>query len=376
MHSRTLPPLVLPLFLTIASSLNGDSAVPRQTTPEVDAARRTGWQLAMLVIDGLEAGDNKDFPGIQTWLRDFRKATKGIDLAAPPDRWPVIDIDALVARNPNFWRAHYEIAPGDPGFMTLHAGLLLSAGEAVRASHLSIIAGQRPGIPKEMRHALQILLVNSQKAGQRSNALVGEGIKLHDKGDYAEAIKKYRDALAIWQQNGFVHYEFGLSLRDKQLIDLGEKPPSPDAIVVNAGRKNSPEVDAAFAKARKHDPFQLKAWQGDDKAVIRGFLALAKKGMPAWQQIVKDREKQVEDKVLEQVAVALQEAGVHELALAARQLQVARRGCFTPGDHPFIATGLRALVPGEPTEDLLKQLAGGKLRLRQLVAPEREAPAP
>jgi hypothetical protein len=52
---------------------------------------------------------------------------------------------------------------------------------------------------------------------------------------------------------------------------------------------------------------------------------------------------------------------------------VARRGRYAPADHPFIAACLRTLAPGEPTEAVLKQLAGGTLKVRQLVAPEGAA---
>src|SRR2546425_438669 len=87
----------------------------------------------------------------------------GSPTESPPDKWPALDVDALVSRNPNFWRAYFEIAPGDPGLMLLHAGLLLSAGEATRASYLLVVAGQRPGVPKEIQQGFQIILAHAQK---------------------------------------------------------------------------------------------------------------------------------------------------------------------------------------------------------------------
>lgn len=137
--------LTVVLFLGLGNSVHGDTPSPTQAPPELNAARRTGWQLSLLIIENLEAGDPKEFPGIQAWLNDYRKIAKGIDPKVAPDRWPVLEVDALVTRNPNFWRAFYEIAPGDPGLVMLHAGLLLSAGEAVRATHLIVVASQRRG---------------------------------------------------------------------------------------------------------------------------------------------------------------------------------------------------------------------------------------
>jgi hypothetical protein len=95
--------------------------------------------------------------------------------------------------------------------------------------------------------------------------------------------------------------------------------------------------------------------------------------MPAWEKLVKKQGQLVEDDVLQQLATACQEAEIHELALAIRQILVARRGRYAPEDHPFIATSLRKLAPGTQTEAVIKRLAGGTLKVRQLVAPEAPA---
>jgi len=111
-----------------------------------------------------------------------------------------------------------------------------------------------------------------------------------------------------------------------------------------------------------------------DRAPRPGLLALVKKGMPAWEKVVRGRGAPVADGVLQELAAACQEADSHELALAVRQILVARRGRYAPADHPFLAASLRQLAPGADTEAVLKHLAGGTLQVRQLVAPE-EAPA-
>src|SRR5262245_28021022 len=130
----------------------------KQAATDLDKARRTAWQLVMLVIDPLRTGAKAEFPGNQAWLKDFDRMTKGIDAKTSPDEWPPFDADALTIRNPHFWRMYYEIAPADPGLMLLQGGLLLSAGEAVRASHLIVVAKQRPGIPKQIQEGFDILL--------------------------------------------------------------------------------------------------------------------------------------------------------------------------------------------------------------------------
>ena len=331
-------------------------------------------QIVFLIADNLEQNRPEENAPVQPWIKDFRAATKGISLDQDPDRWPAIDSDTLVTRNPNFWNAYYQVAPGDSGLLAMHAGLLLSSGEATRATHLIAVASQRKGIPKEFRTAFEALLGNAQRVHQQTDAMVKEGIELHDAEKYKQAIKKYDEALAIWPQNGFAHYERGLSLRALQFNLEGEKVPPPDSVFINSGKKNSPPVTAAYTESRRHDPFQLKAYQGDDPEVLRGFQSLLKKGFPAWRKVLAQFPKPVDDQTLEDLGVSCQEAGIHELALTIRQIQVARRGRYAPGDHPFITTSLKKLAPGKPTDEALDRLSKGTLKLLLLVEPEAETP--
>jgi tetratricopeptide (TPR) repeat protein len=319
----------------------------------------------------LEAGELKDYPGIQAWLKDVRQATKEMDSKTPIEKWPALDVDALLAHNPNFWQAYYEIAPGDPALMILHAGLLMSAGETSRAAQILVVALQRPGIPAMFRGAMLELIGQASRAGSSSNAIVNEGIALHDKGDYAAALRKYDEAIVAWPQNSLAYYEIGYTIFVESFVAAGKKPPAA-GVIVN-GKQNLPaKSQEAYSKARKHDPLQYMAYQGDEKPVIDGFLVLIKLGMPVWQQLAADPEQKIDDQALQDFAKACQVAGIHELGLVARQIIVARRGRYAPADHPYLTTSLRQLAPDERTEALLKRLATGELQLRQLVAPEAE----
>jgi tetratricopeptide (TPR) repeat protein len=370
---RFLPALMLGTWLPLCAPVMGQEPVAENPVETMHAARRLGWQLATLTIDNLKAADQKNFPGIEAWLKDFEKATKGIDLKVAPAKWPVVDVDALLTNNPNFWQAHYEIAPGDPGLIMLHAGLLLSVGEANRAANMLVVGLQRPAIPTPVQQGLQIALANTQAFAQKSNTLVIRGTEFHDKSEYAEALKEYKAALELWPQNGWAYYEVGYTLREQEMVRAGEKKLPASTVIVNSDRKNSPEVEAAFAKARKYDPFQWKAYQGSDQDAIRGLMALTKKGMPAWQKLGQDPMKKADDQVLEDLANACQEANIHDLALVTRQILVARRKGYDPADHPFISKSLRKLAPGKQTEEILTRLvANKKLSLRQLVVPEPE----
>jgi tetratricopeptide (TPR) repeat protein len=360
------------VVLALCSASVSISADPPKTPAEVSDARRAGLQLAQLVLAQLENDEQKQYPGIQLWLKDVRKATRGMNPEMPAGNWPSLNADELLARNPNFWQAYYEIAPGDPGLMVVHAGLLMTGGEMTRASHVLAVALQRPGIPAPFREAMIDLLAKTIGAGKSSNALVNEGIKLHDRGEYAAALLKYDEALAAWPQNGFAHYEIGYTIYAQALVAAGEKPPTPGNVIVNGKRELPVKTLAAYAKARQHDPLQFMAYQGGDPAVIDGFRALAGRGLPVWQKLVKSPESQIDDAALKDLAEACQDAGIHELGLVVRQVMVARRGRYSPPDHPYFTTGLRKLAPGGQTDALLERLATGVLKVRQVVVPEPE----
>lgn len=380
-------PATVPNLTPPASSVPAKVAVPQSNAappqsvalpnPELDAARRKGWESVELILATLEEGDeSQSFPGIEAWVKELRQATAGVDAEKAPAEWPAFDIDQLVTHNPRFWQAHYEIAPGDPGLHLLHAGLLLSAGEVNRADYLAIIALQRPGVPDEVRGGLAFLHNQAQQAQAASNAVVQEGIEQYDAGNYAPGLAKHDAALAIWPQNGFAHYERGLTLFALQLQASGEEVPDTASVRINEGPKLSAEVQAAYAAARKHDPFQFRAWQGDDKQVIAGLMALVQKGMPAWKQ-VQNADRLAGNATLEELAEALQDAGTHDLALVIRQILVARRGRYEPADHPFITTSLQQLAPGDSTDAVLKRLWDGPVVARQIIAaPIEETFAP
>jgi tetratricopeptide (TPR) repeat protein len=337
--------------LFIGRTTAGNDVAAKAPSQEMIVARQTGWQVVQLITQRLEDKDFRPLPGTIAWLKDFHAVSGGIDAKVSPDRWPTIDADKLVTNNPNFWQAYYEIAPADPGLMLLHAGLLLYGGESTRASYIVAIAKQRPGIPKEFQKALDLLIGQTQRVIKPSNTLVHEGVTLHDQGDYKRALKKYQEALSVWPQNGLAYYESGFTL----MMQRG------------GGPEHSKDTVDAFANARRHDPFQTAAYQGSNQDLIHGMMSLVKDGMPVWKKMTENSDKMVEDESVQQFAQACQDAGIHDLALALRQVLVARRGRYDPSDHPFITTSLHKLAPGVPTETALKQLAGQSMEARQLV---------
>jgi tetratricopeptide (TPR) repeat protein len=375
MKSRiALSVLVALLTYAPAVPLVADGNAP----PSYDEARRASWIITMQLVEKLDEGDATQWPGTQAWLKDLREQAKGIDKDTPVEKWPTVDIGALVDHNPNFWRMYFEIAPADPTMSFIHAGLLLSQGEAMRAAYILELAQHRPGIPKAFRQAFRALQGTAMAAMKASNAATQQGVKLFDQGDYDGAMKKYREAHKLCPTNGWTYYEMGYTLRTKAAVARGDKPGQPGTIEINGKSPNdSAEVIAALAGARRHDPLQLIAYQGSDQDVINGALAMAKQVQPAWKTLREEGlTKEEEYHALKELSEGLHDAGVHDLAILARQLMTARRNGYDASDFPIFAAGLRKLAPGKATEEILDRLAGKSLKLRPLTNLEEEEGQP
>ena len=342
------------------------------TAKEWHVARQQGFQVASYIVTALEGSDEKDFPGIAAWLKDYKAAVKEIDPKTDPATWPVVDVDALVTNNPHYWQAYYEVAPGDPGLGMLHGGLLYLGGEATRGSYVVMAFQQRPGVPQPIYRIMDTLVAHSQEASKQSTAAVMKGTKLYDEGKYDEALKLHEQALQLDPQNGFAHYEWGLTVRQRDWIKAGIKPPEGDKIAVNNKTlKFSAAVAAAFGLARRHDPFQWKAYQGEDPVVIESLQAMVRQGMPNWEKLTKARPNRLDDEPLLQLGEGCQGSRNDDLALVFRSVSIARRGRYAPEDHPFMAKSLRRLAPGKISEGIIDKLGGPAFPARQLISLEK-----
>lgn len=303
---------------------------------ELNEARRAAWTLAVSTVDKLRGAGRKQAAGkdsaIADWIADFDRVAAKIDPLGPPERWRPLVADTLAGRNPKFWRAIHEAPPADPMFTTLHAALLLAAGEATRARYVLVLAAQHPQLSAEDRAAYRRLAARAEAAGRQSRALVLEALQLRNRRDFPSTLEKLADALIHWPQNAAAHWEIGRTLRE-QAWDESRKADLPDA----------PEIGSAFARARQHDPLLLEAYQSTDPELRKSLMALMSSQGTAWLRLTKDPDRPAETAMLARFAGALQRAGADELALVAYQAMRARRGNSDPADQQFISTSLRAL---------------------------------
>lgn len=363
------------LAVLLVSCLVVASSAHEKSEPEAGTlahAKMAGWNVVNLVAEMV--GDEKNYqsrdnPGNLAWFAELRKATEGCDPKKPVSQWPNIDSDALVTRNPCYWQMHFEVSPGDPSLALMHAGLMQMAGYTERSSYVLVIAAQAPGIPDEIRKLMLSMVRENNQSLVQPQKLLHEGIELHDKGNYDGAVAKYDAALKLHPRYGAPNYERGYSIRTKAWNAAGV-PESKQKVAVNdKSLPESPrEVTESFTTCRRNDPLYYMAYQGRDQEVIAGLMALTQKGLPAWKKMTQafGPGKLVEDEVLREFADAMQAAGVHDLALLARQVLVIRRVGYASQDYPFLEKSLKALAKGEPIDKTLALLNGkDPLRLRQ-----------
>lgn len=278
----------------------------------------------------------KDFPGISAWVKKDGGQLASLDWSKPDSSWSKLDCEKLVTKNPDFWQMFYEVVPTDPALTMLHAGALMTAGDVLRAQVVLRLNFHRGDLPESAVQLHRSMLAHCSSFVTAPYALVEEGIHLHDKGDYAGALKKYDAALLLWPRAGWAAYERGTTFLVQQ---------------------DTPAAANAFAQARALEPFQFKAWQGNRKE-IPGMLEMLTEMSALWEKSQNSLNHVEDVEGLKKMSEILQLAKVDDLALVTRQVYIFRRGRYLPDDHPFISTSLRRLVPGPQAELTLKKLAG------------------
>ncbi len=202
-----------------------------------------------------------------------------------------------------------------------------------------------------------------------NEVLVEQGIKLHDREEYAKAIAAYAQALQVLPQSGRAWYELG-----QTIMISGLSPDYDDSETEGSGATGDSAVltelsDAeAYLRARQHDPFLWQAYQGKAEQV-KLLRVVVGDIIPTWQRFRSDPRMRLADEDLAAFAEGCQRAGLHDLALVTRQAVIARRGSYAPEDHLFISTSLRAHAPGKQTEAALAALAGERLAAAALASP-------
>jgi hypothetical protein len=356
------------LFCLLTAFAPAWSAAPPEGLSAVQDMQRASWDTASMLAQGLAAADPKRFPGVQTWLKEYRAAGGTPGKRAGPGPLPKIDADRLASHNPAFWRAYFEMAPGDPGAMLLHASMLLAGGEASRGAYLLVVARQTVEIDKGLLQAMNDLLVHAQRAIGAGAQQAAEAVKLYEQGGHAAALPRLKAALEAWPANGIAHYEAGLALLAQQYAASGQPPPSRARLGLHSDLAPSRDVRAAYDRARSHDPLLIRAYQGDETDSGDVLLVLGKTVRPLWDIIARDTKAETRDDDLRSLARALRDAGITELGLALGQVVIGREGGYDEDDRKSIAAALKVLAPAA-ADPVVKRLAQPRSELIRLVMP-------
>lgn len=321
-------------------------------TPEMSEARVMGVTVVQLMQDNLKSRSETSFPGIHDWMLKEGKVFNALNKDKPDDSWRKLDSRKLVHHNASFWQMYYEVVPGDPGLAMLHAGVLLTSGDADRAQTILRLTLHRGDLNEDTQKILTSIMQHCGAFMRPSHQLVNAGVQLHDKGDFSGALQQYDAALRLWPLNGWAAYERGTTLRVRD-------------------KEDNDQVLTAFARSREIQPFQFHAWQGK-KANIPGMVEMLTEMPELWEPSLKNIKYVMKSEDLLKMSEILQLAEVDDLALVARQIYIVRRGRYSPEDHPFISKSLRRLVPGIQAETTIDKLSGAGLTTTQIY----QAPVP
>jgi lipoprotein NlpI len=300
----------------------------RQTDTLLTMGRQVGWKEVEDLLPLLQAQADADFPGIAALVADLRKTAEAKKALAGV---PPIDAARLIDHNPHFWAAYYEIAPGDPLMAMLHIGLLLAAGEVVRADEVATLEINFGRMELDYRKELVRLDAHAQLVRQGSRGDAGELARLRSEKAFAAIARRAKAALAVWPGNPEALADLAMALQ----ATSGARPPAPDA-----------PAGLALAALREADPFFPI-----DPTLAGPEPAALQSARRSWLLIDGDRAIG-DDRVLERFSTAAQTAGIDELALVARSLLSGWSGQSVPPDENFARAGLKRLVGADAAAEI------------------------
>jgi lipoprotein NlpI len=291
--------------------------------------REAGWQEVQDILLVLDEQPPEDFPGVSALIHDLHRLEGG---AKDSHGVPPVDAEQVIDRNPHFWNAFYEIAPGDPLMSTLHVGLLLAAGEAARADRVATLAINFGRMAPDFRKELVRLDTFADLMLQVSQSDAVARQRLRQAGNFGTMADQARAALSVWPQNPEAWADLAAARRLAG-------PTAGDASEARASLQRVDPLFEAGPDGAKAEPVAL--------ADVRRLWNLIDEGKATG-----------DDEMLERFGGKTQAAGLDELALVARSLLAGWRNGAGALEENFARTSLDRLIGSQPAADLCAAVFG------------------
>ncbi len=190
----------------------------RATTAEQVALFR-GWARdgAIPILAAAGTAADPRFAGVV----GLGKMLAGLDLEKD------LDVEALTERNPDFWRATLEMARGNLVTPAARVALHCADGEFAKARRVAEIVAPFDGGKSAASRILGEFRALNAAFDKGFNARVAEGIALHDRRDYAGAIRAYDAAIRDHPGSPWALYERYFSERT---LRMERKKPGDEAL--------------------------------------------------------------------------------------------------------------------------------------------------
>lgn len=174
-----------------------------KTAEKLAIMRRWARAEALPILAAMAAHAEAKFEGV----RRLGKTIAELKPDAP------IDIAALTDRNPNYWRAMMEMTPGNPLVPAVRVALHTASGEIDLASRYAEMSTFFDSGKTGFSRLLSEFKLMKRDFSQDLEARVKQGIALHDKARYKEAIEVYNRVLNDAPGSAWTRYEQFHTLR-------------------------------------------------------------------------------------------------------------------------------------------------------------------
>ena len=348
---------LLPLAaIALQISSSGASAVDRPTEVKITALIEINERLKPFE-------DRKDIPeAFAKWMEQMSEVTVfETDPKGGEGRYIGPDADALIRRNPQWWTIVFAAGANGHLLDVIYSQILLAAGEAERSVAYSRFSLLRPGITDNLADAHLETARLCHDATQSADALVKKGTLLHDRLDFAGAIRAYDDALKIWPKHALAHYEKGFSLRLAALAKAGRALPADGEASISANGEDEllpPVAVASYDQARRCFPFNFMYYQGRLPAIVVEKLAT---GMPRYDDLMEHMDKIPDEEAMTDLIEMCGAVGAHDYALLLLRARIERAGTVTENDLREMKRNLTALIGAAAAARIMEDISVGEI---------------